>query len=136
MHKFRYTKNQGWVGGSPKNAPGHGLGWTLFLGMLAQVLRFISCVEKRNYTWHEFHKPPAAGRWYFTVSSCSEKRFAQWSSTSLIEISGSHLSAQPLSLVPAPFFFSPLNLCWLIAFRACMAVTNCITSGVTSGRRH
>lgn len=28
----------GWGGGSQKNAPGHGLGWTLFLGMLAQVL--------------------------------------------------------------------------------------------------
>lgn len=64
-----------------------------------------------------------------------KNRFAQWWSTSLIEISGFHLSAHSVPSL-LHFFFSPLNLCWLIAFRACMAVTNCITSGVTSGRDH
>lgn len=48
------------------------------------------------------------------------KWFAQQLSFALIEISRSHHS-------PFPFFvFSLLNLCWLIAFRTCMAVSICI----------
>lgn len=50
------------------------------------------------------------------------KSFAQQLSLALIEISRSHLS-------PFPSFFSfssLLSLCWLIAFRTCMAVSICI----------
>ncbi len=48
--------------------------------------------------------------------------FAQQLSSSLIEIPESHLSPFP----SASLFLGLLNSCWLIAFRACMAVSNCI----------
>lgn len=59
--------------------------------------------------------------WYFaTVCSGNDspKRFP----SSLIEIPRSHLSPLPT----VSFFLCLFNLSWLIAFRTCMAVCNCI----------